>query len=670
MGCNGNATCQVARERRVCDTREPESTRGGVELGTRPRLIAVSGPLEGRAFPITDEGLVIGRHAESQIQVLDLAVSRRHCEVRLGSEQRWVLRDLGSSCGTFVNSRPVDERALEHGDLVQVGTTWLVFLLYDSMEEPATPSAPESDWVARSTLTRRLEESVYLLPDKVRAGAGERGSTAEDLSALLRLCAAVQEARGSDAVAAALVEGLLQCVPAERACVQLAREEAEGMRVAAARTRGSKEDEVFPVSRTVLARAISERAALLFSDIQAEVSLNGAESLRAARVRSVICAPLFGRQRVLGALYLEASQAQALTERHLEFVVAAATLGALAVDNASYIEWLRSENQRLHSQGAAHAMVGESPVMKRLYALIQRVGPTPSTVLIRGESGTGKELCARAIHASSPRADGPFVAINCATLTETLLESELFGHEKGAFTGAVARKLGKIELAHQGTLFLDEIGELPLGLQAKLLRVLQERELDRVGGTRPIPVDVRVIAATHRDLDAAIRERRFREDLFYRLNVVTLQMPALRERRADIPLLAQHFARFHAERVGRRVVGLADEAREALVAYDWPGNVRQLGNAIERALVLGTDEVIRREDLPEEVLAARVAAPEGASEAGTFEDRILATKRRLIAEAYAQAEGDHQTAARLLGIHANSLHRLVRNLGMRSELGK
>jgi two-component system response regulator HydG len=276
---------------------------------------------------------------------------------------------------------------------------------------------------------------------------------------------------------------------------------------------------------------------------------------------------------------------------------------------------------------------------------------------------------ARAIHASSPRAHGPFVAINCATLSDTLLESELFGHEKGAFTGAVSRKLGKIELAHQGTLFLDEIGELPLALQAKLLRVLQERELDRVGGTRPIPVDVRVIAATNRDLEEAIREGRFREDLFYRLNVITLHMPALRERSTDIPLLARHFARVYAERVGHRVVGLSDEAREALLAYDWPGNVRQLGNAIERALVLGTDELIRREDLPDEVLAARTPAPEG-TDTGTFEDRILATKRKLIVEAYEQAGGDHQTAARLLGVHPNSLHRLVRNLGLRSELGK
>jgi transcriptional regulator with GAF, ATPase, and Fis domain len=635
----------------------------------RPRLIAVSGPLEGRTFPLSGEGSIIGRHADSQLQVLDLSVSRRHCELRPDSEQRWVLRDLGSSSGTLVNSRPINERPLEHGDLVQVGTSRFVFLLYESMEEQAAPAAPDTDWVARSTQVKRLEESAYLQQVKVSAGAEESRRAAEDLSALLRLCTAVQAARELEAVAAATIDGLLASVPAERGCMLLVREDANEMRVAATRTRGSESPSTFPVSRTVLARTVAERVALLCTDLEADASLKGAESLQAARVRSLLCAPLIGRERVLGALYLDSSQAQPLTERHLELVIAAAAVAALAVENASYIQWLRTENQRLQSQGAAHDMVGDSPVMKRLYALIQRVGPTHSTVLLRGESGTGKELGARAIHATSPRAEGPFVAINCATLTETLLESELFGHEKGAFTGAVARKPGKIELAHKGTLFLDEIGELPLGLQAKLLRVLQEREFDRVGGTRPIPVDVRIIAATHRDLDAAIRERRFREDLFYRLNVVTLHMPALRERREDIPLLAQHFARVYSERVGRQVVGLSDEAREALLAYDWPGNVRQLGNAIERALVLGTDELIRREDLPDEVLAARVPAPDSA-EAGTFEDRILATKRKLIVEAYEQASGDHQSAARLLGIHPNSLHRLVRTLQLRAELGK
>jgi Nif-specific regulatory protein len=629
----------------------------------------VSGPTEGRTFPVSDGGAIIGRHADSQVQVLDLAVSRRHCELRPDSEQRWVLRDLGSSSGTFVNSRPIHERTLEHGDIVQVGTCRFVFLLYDSTEEQAAPAPPDTDWVARSTQMMRLEESAWLQRGRVPTGEEESRRAAEDLSALLRLCTAVQSARELEAVAVATIDGLLGSVPAERGCMLLVREDAEQMWVAAARTRGSSSHRAFPVSRTVLARTVAERVALLCTDLEGDASLKQAESLDAARVRSLLCAPLIGRERLLGALYFDSSQDQPLTGRHLELVTAAAAVAALAVENASYLEWLRGENQRLRAQDSALGMVGDSPVMRRLSELIQRVGPTHSTVLIRGESGTGKELCARALHTSSPRAEGPFVAINCATLTETLLESELFGHEKGAFTGAVAKKPGKIELAHKGTLFLDEIGELPLGLQAKLLRVLQEREFDRVGGTRPIPVDVRIIAATHRDLDAAIRERRFREDLFYRLNVVTLTMPALRERREDIPLLAQHFARIHAERVGRRVVGLSDEAREALRAYDWPGNVRQLGNAIERALVLGTDELIRREDLPDEVLAARAPAPDSAEE-GTFEDRILATKRKLIADAYEQAGGDHQTAARLLGIHPNSLHRLVRNLQMKSELGK
>jgi Nif-specific regulatory protein len=260
------------------------------------------------------------------------------------------------------------------------------------------------------------------------------------------------------------------------------------------------------------------------------------------------------------------------------------------------------------------------------------------------------------------------VALNCATLSDTLLESELFGHEKGAFTGAVAKKPGKLEIADQGTLFLDEIGELSPLLQARLLRVLQEREFERVGGTRPIRVDVRIIAATNRDLEAAMRQGGFRDDLFYRLNVVTLHVPALRERRADIPLLARHFARVHAGHVGRPVVGIAAEARAALMAYDWPGNVRQLGNAMERALVLGTDEVIRVEDLPDEVLAAR--APSQNADAGSFHDRILAAKRALILGAYEQASGDHQQAAAILGIHANSLHRLIRTLGLKPELGK
>src|SRR5438876_12148167 len=225
-------------------------------------------------------------------------------------------------------------------------------------------------------------------------------------------------------------------------------------------------------------------------------------------------------------------------------------------------------------------MVGESPRMREVFQFIRKVAPTDSTVLIRGESGTGKELVARAIHRNSRRQNRPFVAINCAALTDTLLESELFGHEKGAFTGAVALKKGKIEVADSGTVFLDEIGELAPNLQAKLFRVLQEREFERVGGTRPIKVDVRLIAATNVDLNEASRTGKFRQDLYYRLNVVSLEVPPLREHPQDIPLLAAYFIARYSEKVNRRVAGISPKARTCLLHYSWPGNVRELENAI------------------------------------------------------------------------------------------
>jgi type II secretory pathway predicted ATPase ExeA len=241
----------------------------------------------------------------------------------------------------------------------------------------------------------------------------------------------------------------------------------------------------------------------------------------------------------------------------------ASRLAALALGNIRQIEWLQAEARRLEA-ALDQGMVGESPRMQEVHRLLARVAPTNATVLLRGESGTGKELAARALHHASPRAGRPFVAINCATLSETLLESELFGHERGSFTGAVERKLGKLEVADSGTVFLDEVGEIPASLQAKLLRVLEEREIERVGGTRPIRVDVRIVAATHRDLEQAIRAGTFRADLYYRLGVIAIALPPLRERREDIPLLASHFAARVSRDLGRRVAGFSPEARACL----------------------------------------------------------------------------------------------------------
>jgi Nif-specific regulatory protein len=286
-------------------------------------------------------------------------------------------------------------------------------------------------------------------------------------------------------------------------------------------------------------------------------------------------------------------------------------------------------------------------------------------VLISGESGTGKELVARAIHRNSGRANKPCVAINCAALADTLLESELFGHEKGAFTGAVVQKKGKLEVAEGGTVFLDEIGELAPLLQAKLLRVLQEREFERVGGTRTIKLDVRLITATNRDLEEEVKAGRFREDLYYRLNVVSLRMPSLKDRRSDISLLASYFAAKFAKRSNRAILGISPQARACLMNYDWPGNVRELENAIERAVVLGSTELILPEDLPESILEK---AEPAAISINAFHDAVRENKKQLIANAIEQAHGSYTEAARLLGLHPNYLHRLVRNLNLRPGL--
>ena len=273
-------------------------------------------------------------------------------------------------------------------------------------------------------------------------------------------------------------------------------------------------------------------------------------------------------------------------------------MAAVAWENATILGWLQEENVRLQSElKIEHDMVGVSIKMRDLARQMAKAAPSNSTILILGESGTGKELIARALHRNSLRASGPFVAINCAALTEALLESELFGHEKGAFTGAIAQKKGKLEIAAGGTVFLDEIGELSGSLQAKLLRVLQQREMERVGGMVVIPLDIRIVAATNRDLEEAVKKGLFRQDLFYRLNVVTLKAPALRERTEDIPPLAEHFAKKYAAECGRKITGFTPEAQARLRAYDWPGNVRELENAIERAVVLGSTDTILAEGL-------------------------------------------------------------------------
>lgn len=312
------------------------------------------------------------------------------------------------------------------------------------------------------------------------------------------------------------------------------------------------------------------------------------------------------------------------------------------------------------------ALIGKSAAIEEIKNVVERLAPTKAAVLIGGESGTGKELIARAIHDLSDRSAQPFVAVHCAALAEGVLESELFGHERGAFTGAFKRHPGRFEMADRGTLFLDEVSEMAAGTQVKLLRVLQEQAFERVGGTETLRVDVRIIAATNAPLEKLMREGRFREDLYYRLNVIRLRVPPLRERKEDIPLLAGTFLKEFNAANGRRISGIAPDALSALVAYDWPGNVRELRNCVEGLVVLCRGSEITRADLPGKIRegAPEPGSPEPAGPAPEGVATLKAAERRMIEEALAKNGGSRTEAAKALGISRRTLHRKIKQYGM------
>lgn len=329
---------------------------------------------------------------------------------------------------------------------------------------------------------------------------------------------------------------------------------------------------------------------------------------------------------------------------------------------------LKAELAQIQAAKGGEQLVGASAAMRQLKALIHQVAPSAATVLLLGESGTGKEVCARAIHQLSPRAAGPFVAVNCAALPETILEAELFGAEKGAFTGATERRTGRFERAHGGTLLLDEVGDIPLPMQVKLLRVLQEGEVERLGGNSAVPVDVRVVAATHVDLKERVRQGLFREDLFYRLDVITLQLPPLREREGDVPVLAMHLLKRIGERHGKRIAAIEPRALEALGAWHFPGNVRELENAVERAVVLCPSDTLRLEDLPAQIQTGGGTPIVAAEQTLTFRvgQTLEQIERAAIDATLKHTHGDKGLTAKLLGV---SLRTLYRRLGEKSEAG-
>ena len=628
------------------------------------RLVAIAGPLEGAVFPLSGE-LSIGREKTNTISVEDRVLSRRHCRIQdEGGE--FSIHDLNSSNGTYVNGLPVTTRVLKDGDQIRAGQSVLLFENGDG--EPFRPALPvefDRENPMSATLLLKAEDALYLFPSKLT----QADRNLRNLEVLLKIGATIASIRGLEALERELLRLILEVIPAEHGAVLLAGASRDEFTSVCQRS-ATAPDQPMQVSRTVVDRIMKEGVALLSNDLRGDPAISLSESMVNAQVRSLLAVPLIAFEKTLGVIYLDSrSPAARFEEDDLQLLTGIAGIAAAALETALFVESLSSENHRLKAAiNIEHDMVGSGKGMRHVFDFITKVAPSNSTVLLRGESGTGKELVARAIHRNSTRASKPFVAINCAALTESLLESELFGHEKGAFTGAVAQKRGKLEEASGGSLFLDELGELAPALQAKLLRVLQEREFERVGGTRPIKTDIRLIAATNRDLEEAVRNGTFRRDLYYRLNVVSIVMPPLRERREDILALANHLIRKHARDVARPVIGISEGARPYLMNYDWPGNVRELENAMERAIVLGSTELILPDDLPDSVVEAELPASSAA--AGGFHELVREAKRQIVLKTLEQADGNYSDAATLLRLHPSNLHRLIRSLNLRPHLKK
>jgi transcriptional regulator with GAF, ATPase, and Fis domain len=628
-----------------------------------PRIVGTAGPLKGMTLALTGDEISVGRDPSNQLWTADSAMSRRHCTIVKQEDGQFLLRDLGGRNGTRVNGEKIEKRELCHQDQISVGNSTLIFLLGDDDAVAERNPLELDDTTVEEDVVAALrpEDSAYLHPEAA-SGKPKTERLAADLSTVLKIATHIGGIRDEGGLQWQLLGMLFDIVPAQRAAI-LFLDAAGEITTSAAWDRVHGPEVPVRVSRTLLKKIIAERTGLLLDNLKRS-PLGQVDSLQSAGVRSALCVPLMLNDRVSGVIYLDTrSPENPFDNDHLQLITAVAGLISLARENVRHLEKLREENKSLQEEiNLNHELVGDSPRMRAVYELIRRVAATDSTVLIQGESGTGKELVARAIHNSSSRADGPFVAVNCAAITETLLESELFGHEKGAFTGAVAQKKGKIELADGGTLFLDEIGEFAIALQAKLLRVLQERECERVGGTRPIKIDVRFVAATNRSLLQAVETGTFRRDLYHRLNVVSLTLPSLREREEDIPVLAEHFVAKASRKCRIRCKPISPEAQACLLSYDWPGNARELEHAMERALVMGATDQILPEDLPGEILDATSATSPSPAK---YQSDVREQKKQLVLKAMQQGNGNYIEAAKILGLHPNSLLRLIRNLGLK-----
>jgi two-component system response regulator HydG len=653
-------------------------------MSGEPYLVLKTGTLEGRQFRLTAGQITtIGRAPTNRIAVPDEICSRNHCEV-FQAGGRWMVRDLGSRNGTRVQGQFIDSDCpLQPGQMIQLGSTVLWFTNDPSQPvEPLTPRDPLDADTATELAVEDHQPEILHRTRQTRfqsAEAHTRDRMSRDLARLYKLAMEMGTATDIGHLAEKVLDGLLAGTTADIGAVLMSSRADHGpptpqqlqVVVYKSRIKGPYQR----VSDSLSKLALTERDAILARDVHGDARLSSQDSVHEISAQSVICAPLRSGDSILGLVHLYSTDlGRPLEPEDLDFTLAVADQFAVALENLQRREQLaaglarvENENQTLREQLRVETeLVGESSSIERLRMKLGRIAPTGATVLIRGESGVGKELVARAIHLNSSRRNGPFVTMNCAALSESLLESELFGHEKGSFTGAIGRKLGKFEQSHEGTLFLDEVGEMSPTVQAKFLRVLEGHPFERVGGGSQIQVDVRVVAATNRDLEKAVKEGQFRKDLYFRLQVVELPVESLRERRADIPLLARFFLEKFARKIGRSLADFTPAAMDALQNYDWPGNVRELQNTIERAVILTSGPLVGLEDIQLSTLGratvvfdqspvaqAGVPSPFRAVPLDDIEQQhILATLE--------WTQGNKSQAAQILGIERSTLDRKLK----------